>query len=950
MQTFSIKNLDCAACADKLERKLRECSGVREVHISFATNTLQIDCEDISSVRALIHSIEPKVQITQKIQKSSFFTPQLFGLLGLITLFLACVALWHWADMESADSLSYDVLAIKLVWIGIYLVSGRNVIKGAIRGFKNKEFFDENVLMLVASIAAFGLGAWEEAVSIMLFFATGEYLQEVSVRRSKEAISEGANLVPSVAHLLVSSDFGNSSLTQDTRISGKPSTECKTSSESNEGLDSRFKVSDSNSESNPIDSESSGNVESSFNSLDSESTTSKNLCGALPNINSACVSTNRAESKALDSAIFAEQKSNQMCSATAPTISRPLRGVKNALRKCRSAFLAFLTRQGESEALPLIAEKTQRVASVAQQKSGALSFSGLGRAGRGETPFSFAQTQDCVKLENMSENEILRNRESNPQILTSTESGAENPQTHNLDSNKADSKTHTESQADLESNPATQEPQSAKTSQATTTDIDPKDLAEGDIIVLYAGEMLPCDSMLLEENASFNTAAISGESLPVESKKGEEILSGSIALNKAIKLQVLRPFAKSQIAQIADLIASATLQKSPTENFITTFARYYTPIVFAFALALALIPPLMFAQSFEEWVYRALVVLMVSCPCALVVSVPIGYFGGLAAASKRGALIKGSNYLEALSKLSTIAFDKTGTLTKGVFEVIDVCPNEGFSKDEVLANALCAQNLSNHPIAKSIRQAYQNLAHTHAISEYEELSGLGVRAVCDNHEILAGNDKILHTFDIAHNTCYVQGSVVHIVRNRQYLGYILIADVLKDEAPEVLGSLRDLGVDSLILSGDGEYPCKVVAQKLGCEYHHSLLPQDKARIFSEIKAQSSSKVAFVGDGINDAPTLALADVGVAMGSGSDISMQSADVIITNNSLKTLLGTIQIAKKTKTIIYQNIALALGIKGVFIVLGLFGLASIWEAIFGDVGVALLALANAMRCMRA
>ncbi|WP_394997536.1 heavy metal translocating P-type ATPase [uncultured Helicobacter sp.] len=777
MQTFSIKNLDCAACADKLERKLRECSGVREVHISFATNTLQIDCEDISSVRALIHSIEPKVQITQKIQKSSFFTPQLFGLLGLITLFLACVALWHWADMESADSLSYDVLAIKLVWIGIYLVSGRNVIKGAIRGFKNKEFFDENVLMLVASIAAFGLGAWEEAVSIMLFFATGEYLQEVSVRRSKEAISEGANLVPTTAHLLER----NPSLAQENGSLGSHCTD---------------------------------------------------LAGAG----------------------------------------------------------AVIT----DEVTP--------------------------------TPAPAKNSTSTTAMTNFTSNGSL------------TES------TLNQEASLAK-----DSQANLESNPATQEPQSAKASQATTTDIDPKDLAEGDIIVLYAGEMLPCDSVLLEENASFNTAAISGESLPVESKKGEEILSGSIALNKAIKLQVLRPFAKSQIAQIADLIASATLQKSPTENFITTFARYYTPIVFAFALALALIPPLMFAQSFEEWVYRALVVLMVSCPCALVVSVPIGYFGGLAAASKRGALIKGSNYLEALSKLSTIAFDKTGTLTKGVFEVIDVCPNEGFSKDEVLANALCAQNLSNHPIAKSIRQAYQNLAHTHAISEYEELSGLGVRAVCDNHEILAGNDKILHTFDIAHNTCYVQGSVVHIVRNRQYLGYILIADVLKDEAPEVLGSLRDLGVDSLILSGDGEYPCKVVAQKLGCKYHHSLLPQDKARIFSEIKAQSSSKVAFVGDGINDAPTLALADVGMAMGSGSDISMQSADVIITNNSLKTLLGTIQIAKKTKTIIYQNIALALGIKGVFIVLGLFGLASIWEAIFGDVGVALLALANAMRCSR-
>ncbi|WP_394954365.1 heavy metal translocating P-type ATPase [uncultured Helicobacter sp.] len=743
MQTFQIKNLDCASCADKLERKLRESSGVREVQISFATNTLRIDCDDISAVREIIGSLEPKVQLTQKIQKISFFTPQFFGLLGLIALFLVSIGLWHWSGMSSrVDSMSYDVVGIKLLWIGIYLISGRNVFRGALRSFRHREFFDENVLMLVASMAAFGLGAWEEAVSIMLFFATGEYLQEVSVRRSKEAISEGANLVPSVAHRL--------------------------------------------------------EKHSSFDDL--------NL-GAVTTLDPASMPVKNFAS-------------------TAITSSTTLSSAKTI-------------------------ESIQDRANLAQ---------------------------------------------------------------------------------DLD-----------------LADIDPRDLREGDIIVLYPGEMLPCDSVLLEESASFNTAAISGESLPIESKKGEEILSGSIALGKALKFQVLRPFEKSQIAQIAELIASATLRKSPTENFITTFARYYTPLVFAFALALALIPPLVFAQSFEEWAYRALVVLMVSCPCALVVSVPIGYFGGLAAASKRGALIKGSNYLEALSKLSTIAFDKTGTLTKGMFEVIDICPSEGFSKDEVLANALCAQNLSNHPIAQSIRQVYQNLSHKHHISEYEELSGLGVRAVCNDHEILAGNDKILHTFDIAHNTCYVKGSVVHIVRDKQYMGYILIADVLKSEASAVVGELRRMGVEPIILSGDGEYPCKVVADKLGCAYQHSLLPQDKARVFSEIKARSSAKVAFVGDGINDAPTLALADVGVAMGSGSDISAQSADVIITNNSLQTLLNTIQIAKKTKTIIYQNIALALGIKGVFIVLGLFGLASIWEAIFGDVGVALLALANAMRCSR-
>ena len=690
MQTFHITNLECPSYADTLEHKLRSIKGVRFVQISFATNTLTIDCDDIESIKQAISSLEPKVKITKKPKKSYIFTPQLFILLGLIALFLASLGCMYWLTSLEQKTSDFWIFSIKLLWILIYLVSGRNVIKGAIQSFKHKEFFDENVLMLTASIAAFCLGAWEEAVSIMLLFATGEYLQEVSVKKSRQAINESANLIPPKAHII-------------------------------------------------------------------------------------------------------------------------------------------------------------------------------------------------------------------------------------------DTTTH------------------------QIHDIDPKDLATGDHIILYAGEMLSCDCVLIQESASFNTAAISGESLPVESKQGDEILSGAIALNQAITLQVLRPFATSQIAKIADLIASATTQKSPTENFITTFARYYTPVVFALALALALIPPIFFDASFEEWIYRALVVLMVSCPCALVISVPIGYFGGLAAASKRGALIKGSNYLEALSKLSIIAFDKTGTLTKGVFAVLDIIPNAGFSKDEVLATALCAHNLSNHPIAQSIKDAYHKLGHTHHISEYEELSGLGVRAVCDNHEILAGNDKILHTFDIAHNTCHVQGSVVHIVRDKQYLGYILIADVLKDEAPQVINALHKLHIDSIMLSGDGEYPCKQVAQKLGCSYRHSLLPQDKAQIMRELKAKNSGKVAFVGDGINDAPTLALADVGIAMGSGSDISIQNADVIITNNSLKTLLQSIQIAKKTKTIIYQNIALALGIKAVFIVLGLCGFATIWEAIFGDVGVALLALANAMRCMR-
>lgn len=796
MQTFFIKNLDCASCASKIEQKIRKAKGVRAAHISFATNTLSIDCDDMQSIKALIKSIEPEVEISKKSQTSTFLTPQLFVLLGLIVLFLVSLGIQHWwlQGEITHDSFGASMLiGIKILWIAIYLVSGRNVIKGAVRSFKNKEFFDENVLMLIASIAAFCIGEWEEAVSIMLFFATGEYLQEISVKKSKEAISDSTNLVPTIAHLL-------------TRHSD---------------------LSDKN-----------GNLHSGFRS---------------------------SVSSKLPESLLDNQPSSQTL-------------------KC----------QETSPARDLQANLESSIDSKSYEMT--------------ESRF----TQSHISLDSKADSE-------SKQHLAITES-------------KKNLESHVDSSF-----------------VGDVVDIDPKDLAVGDTIVLYAGEMLPCDATLLETNGSFNTAAISGESLPIESKMGDEILSGSIALNKAVKLRILRPFEKSQIAQIADLIANATMQKSPTENFITTFARYYTPVVLVFAMLLAIIPPLFFSQSFEDWIYRALVVLMVSCPCALVVSVPIGYFGGLAAASKRGALIKGSNYLEALSKLSTIAFDKTGTLTKGVFEVIDVIPSEGFNKKEVLVAALCAQNLSNHPIAQSIKKTYQKLAHNHTISEYEELSGLGVRAVCDSHEIIAGNDKILHAFNIAHDTCYVQGSVVHIVRDKQYLGYILIADVLKNEAIDVIATLKNLHIDSIILSGDGEYPCKVVADKLGCAYYHSLLPQDKAQIFASIKTESNGKVAFVGDGINDAPTLALADVGVAMGSGSDISHKSADVIIANNSLQTLVSVIRIAKKTKSIIYQNITFALGIKGVFIVLGLFGLAGIWEAVFADVGVALLALANAMRCMR-
>ena len=496
-------------------------------------------------------------------------------------------------------------------------------------------------------------------------------------------------------------------------------------------------------------------------------------------------------------------------------------------------------------------------------------------------------------------------------------------------------------------------PQAHKIHNGKTIDIAAKDLVVGDEIIVLTGEVVPVDCVLLDEMASFDTSAISGESLPLTITQNTQILAGSITLSSPATMRAIRPYATSQIAKITELIENATAKKAKTESFITSFARYYTPIVFFAALCIALVPPLFasggYSANLYDWVYRAIVVLMVSCPCALVISVPLGYFGGIVASSKVGVLLKGSSYLEALSQLSMLGFDKTGTLTEGSFKVVDIVPENGVSKERILGFAACAQDLSTHPIAQSIKQAYMDLAHTHHISEFEEFSGLGVRAVCDHREIIAGNDKILHKFSIPHNHCDIDGTIVHISVDKDYLGYIIIADTLKVESKRVIDELKQLHITPMMLSGDGEYPCKIVGEQLGIAYHSQLLPQDKAAYFEKLKAEQKGKVGFVGDGINDAPTLALADVGIAMGGGSDLSRQKADMIVLNNSLDSLLQAIKIAKKTKIIIYENIIMALGIKGLFIILGILGVASIWEAVFGDVGVALLALANAMRTMK-
>lgn len=682
MQKYSIWNLDCASCAEHLEKKLKTLEGFEQCSVSFATNTLYAPNIDIEELRKIIKQIEPKAKISTENQDEEE-KPRWSMIAGLIVVFFAAILSLHFLQNQWVHIISYILLGL------IYLISGKNVFLGAYENFKRKQFFDENVLMLTATIAAFFIGAYEEAVSVMLFFATGEFLQDVAVSKSKSSIKSLIDVAPSIAYV---------------------------------------------------------------------------------------------------------KKNNQIIQTT------------------------------------------------------------------------------------------------------------------------------------------------------------PQSLSIGDIIIIKPGEKIPTDGTLIKGESSIDQRMLTGESMPISVKVGEKVLGGSINLEGALEIRVDKIYQDSSVAKIIELIQDATNKKSKTEKFITVFAKYYTPIVFFIALCVAFVPPLMGWGSLQEWTYRGLVALMVSCPCALVISIPLGYFGGIGAASKNGILIKGANDLETLSLVKNIAFDKTGTLTKGVFKVTEIVSYNGYTKEDVLKYASCAQNLSNHPIAISIKDAYSDENHTHHIDEYEEISGYGVRVVCNSNLILAGNDKILHRYNIPHHNCDVQGTVAHIAVNGEYIGYIIISDELKSDALKGIEELRSLGMENItILSGDNAYTTQKVAGILGCKYFANLLPEDKARIFEELKLNTNGKSAFIGDGINDAPTLAMADVGISMGGASDLSKESADIIITNNSILSSSKAFKIAKKTKVIIWQNIVFALAIKAVFIVLGLLGVATLWEAVFGDVGVALIALANAMRTMR-
>lgn len=499
-----------------------------------------------------------------------------------------------------------------------------------------------------------------------------------------------------------------------------------------------------------------------------------------------------------------------------------------------------------------------------------------------------------------------------------------------------------------------------------TKKVDPDEVNVGDVIMVKPGERVPLDGFVLNGSSLVDTSALTGESVPRKVKAKDEILSGMINKTGLLTVQVIKRFSESTVSKILDLVENAASKKAPTEKFITKFAKYYTPAVVFGAFALAIVPVIlyhipaftpMFAheETFSEWIYKALIFLVISCPCALVISIPLGFFGGIGAASKRGILVKGSNYLEGLNNLHTIVWDKTGTLTKGVFRVTKIVTKNNFSRDEILKFAAWAESHSNHPIAQSILEAFSRRIDERKIESYEEISGYGIKARVEGHYVLVGNDKLLHRENIEHDTCNVEGTVVHVVIDYKYAGYIIISDEIKEDTRIAIQRLKDIGVKrQVMLTGDSQEVAKAVSQKLGLEeYFAELLPQKKVEKIEELikkKVNNNDLIAFVGDGINDAPVLMRSDIGVAMGAlGSDAAIEAADIVLMTDEPSRLHEAIKIAKRTRGIVWQNIGFALGVKGIFLTIGALGMVTMWEAVFADVGVALLAILNSTRVLK-
>lgn len=485
--------------------------------------------------------------------------------------------------------------------------------------------------------------------------------------------------------------------------------------------------------------------------------------------------------------------------------------------------------------------------------------------------------------------------------------------------------------------------------------VDPDEVRIGDIIVVKPGEKVPVDGKVIEGKSMVDTAALTGESVPSEVGVGDSILSGVINKNGLLTIEVEKEFGDSTVSKILDLVQNASSKKAPTENFITKFARYYTPAVVFAALALAIIPPLVIeGATFSVWIYRALSFLVVSCPCALVISIPLGFFGGIGGASKNGILVKGGNYLEALNNVEMVVFDKTGTLTKGIFKVTEVNSENNISKDELIACAAYAENYSNHPIAVSILKAYGKEIDKDKIENYEEISGHGVKGIIEGKEVLAGNYKLMEKENISYKQVETIGTIVHVAIERKYAGYIIISDEVKEDSAKAIKALKSIGVKkTVMLTGDNEIVGNKIANKLGLdEFHAELLPDQKVEKLELLFKEKSTKgkIVFVGDGINDAPVLARADIGIAMGGvGSDAAIEAADVVIMTDEPSKIASAIKIAKKTRSIVMQNIIFALGVKIIILGLVAIGMGTMWEAVFGDVGVALIAVLNAMRAMK-
>lgn len=483
--------------------------------------------------------------------------------------------------------------------------------------------------------------------------------------------------------------------------------------------------------------------------------------------------------------------------------------------------------------------------------------------------------------------------------------------------------------------------------------VDPDDVEIGSIIVIKPGERIPLDGIVIGGESLLDTAALTGESVPRKAAVGDEIFSGCVNGSGTLKVKTTKEFDDSTVAKILELVENAGSKKARVENFITKFAKYYTPVVTISAVILALLPPVILGGGFSDWIQRACIFLVISCPCALVISVPLGFFGGIGAASRMGVLVKGSNYLEAVAEMTTIVFDKTGTLTKGEFKVTELIPASG-SREELLELAALGESYSNHPIAGSIKDAYGKEIDMKRIQDAEEIAGHGIRVQVDGREILIGNEKLLKSRNINYTPCNMPGTIVYIAAEGIYQGAVVIADTVKEGAKEAIRQMKQVGVEKCVmLTGDRREAASAVARELGIdEVHAELLPADKVSEVEKLLTaqQGKEKLAFVGDGINDAPVLTRADIGIAMGSmGSDAAIEAADVVLMDDDVRKIASLVKISHKTLTIVKQNIVFALGVKALVLILGAFGVANMWEAVFADVGVSVIAILNSMRALK-